>query len=352
MSEKQGLAADQLDGAPHPAETAGLFAHAEAEQAVLEAYRGGAMPHAWLITGPEGIGKATLAYRAARFILANPDPRAPAVRDAADLAVDPRARAFHTVASFSHPDLMALRRIAGPERERLPQFIPVEDVRRLKGFFSATASAGGWRIAIVDTVDEMNAAGMNAMLKVVEEPPPRSLIFLISHVASRVLPTIRSRCRRLPLRPLGTGEIAAVLRAIPDIGAGADPAEIEAAAKLSGGSARRAVEAFGGDGFDWHQTVAAALEQAPGIDPLALHRLGDQLQRRDDAELRIFIEAVRAHLTSRLAANAAQPPARLAGLAEVWEKVDRAATDTRIYNLDRKPLVFNVFSMLLELSGR
>ena len=201
---------------PHPRETLTLHGHVEAENAFLDAYRGSRMPHAWLIGGPRGIGKATLAYRMARFVFAHPTPpatqntaqNAPGVaQNAAGLALSPDHPVVRRVAAQGHPDLLALERVED-EKGKVPMFIPVDMVRRTIGFFGSTAGEGGWRVCIVDSADELNAAGANALLKILEEPPARSLLLVVSHAPGRLLPTIRSRCRRLMLRPLAADDVA------------------------------------------------------------------------------------------------------------------------------------------------
>jgi len=150
---------------PHPRETQAFLSHGEAEQALLDAYRSGRIPHGWLIGGPPGIGKATLAYRMARFVLAHPDPTAPAVADATSLAVPPGHPVARQVAAQGHGDLLALERTEG-DNGKLRTVITVDQVRRTVSFFGSTASAGGWRICIVDTADELQQPNaVNALLK-------------------------------------------------------------------------------------------------------------------------------------------------------------------------------------------
>ena len=223
--------------APHPRATAVLFGHADAEAALLAAYRSGRVPHAFLIAGPKGIGKATLAYRMARFVLAHPDPAAREVQAATSLAVDAEHPVARRIAAQAQPDLLILERTLN-DKGVLRKQIAVEDVRRTVAFFGSTAGEGGWRIAIVDAVDELNRSGANALLKVLEEPPQRALLLLVSHSAARVPPTLRSRCRILTLRPLAEAEVAAALAAA--IGSPADDPQIAAAAAAADGSGARA----------------------------------------------------------------------------------------------------------------
>src|SRR5580693_55574 len=200
------------DEAPPPRATSALFGHAAAEATLLAAYRSGRIPHAVLIVGPKGIGKATLAYRMARFVLAHPDPAAPDVANAASLAVDEDDPVARRIAAQGQPDFLVIERVLN-DKGVLHKLIRVEDVRETVPFFGSTAREGGWRIAIVDAVDELNASGANALLKVLEEPPERALLLLVSHSASRVLPTIRSRCRIVTLRPLPESDVAAAVAA-------------------------------------------------------------------------------------------------------------------------------------------
>ena len=190
-----------------PRETAVLFGHTEVEQALLASYKSGRVPHAWLIGGPPGIGKATLAYRFARFVLAHPDPTAPEVQSAISLALDLENPVARRVAAQAQGDLLVLERVVNEQTGKLYTVIRVDDVRRTVSFFGSTAGEGGWRIAIVDAVDDLQREGANALLKVLEEPPERAILLLVSHAPGRELPTIRSRCRRLLLRPLSEADV-------------------------------------------------------------------------------------------------------------------------------------------------
>ena len=330
-----------------PRETTVLHGQAEAERALLEAYRGRRFHHAWLIAGPAGIGKATLAYRMARFVLAHPDPRTPAVQRATSLQVDADHPVARRIAAQAHGDLLVLERTINEKTNKLRQDIQVDDVRRTVTFFGSTAGEGGWRVAIVDAVDELNREGANALLKVLEEPPRRAVLLLVSHSAARVLPTIRSRCRLLALRPLLTTEVARA--AATAIGEDAEAANIKAAAAVADGSVRRALALLDGEALDLRSRITALLEQLPAVDPRALHALGDRLCGSDPATLAAFVDTVNAWLSARLSSG--EPDrARIARVAEVWERVNCSARDVETFNLERKPLVFNVFGWLAEAS--
>jgi DNA polymerase-3 subunit delta' len=334
--------------AVHPRETTGLFGHHEAELALLNAYRGGRIPHAWLIGGPVGIGKATLAYRMARFVLAHRNPLAPEVQQADTLAVDPSDPVARHVAAGAHGGLLTLERTLN-DKGVLRTMIVVDQTRETISFFGSTAAVEGWRVCIVDTVDELNPNAANALLKILEEPPRQSLFLLVSHAPARVLPTILSRCRKLALRPLATPDVirAAAQAANLDVD---DPLLAEAA-EAAEGSVARALTLLGGDALKLQQRTTALLASLPQVDPRELHALGDALGGSDRVSLAAFIDSVDRWVSERLHADDANANAnlpRLARLAEVWEKINRAARDTAEYNLERKPLVFSVFGMLAE----
>ena len=224
---------DILPDAPAPRRTKTFFGHHAAEQALLTAYQAGRLSHAWLIGGREGIGKATLAWRMARFLMEHPDPGAPAAQKARDLSVSPDARASHLIDALAAPDLFLLRREWNSNVSPARHFteIRVEDARRALNLFRHNAAHGGWRIAIVDCADDLNRASANALLKLIEEPPDKSIFLLVAHQPGRLLPTIRSRCRRLMLEPLGEKDIVAAVRALDTPLAQSAPDAIAAAAR-------------------------------------------------------------------------------------------------------------------------
>lgn len=342
------VAADRLEGAPHPRERQVLVGHRDAERTLLEAYRGPRMHHAWLIGGPEGIGKATLAYRFARFVLAHPDPRLipPGTGDLAVAQDHPVAR---QITAGAHPDLLALRRIAEAGKDKIPQDIAVAAVREIVRFFGSTAGAGGWRICIVDSADELNRFGANALLKLLEEPPARSLFLIISHLPGALLPTIRSRCRTLTLAPLASEEVAAGLAGFDALEV--DPDEVGRIAALSDGSLRRALQLADGGQAAFAAELQGALASLPRIDPLAMHAIGDRLARKEDQTFDLFLRLVFDHLSAAVRDQARAGGRRLAPHAEVWEKVETAAAEVRTFNLERKPFAFQVFGWLAE-AGR
>lgn len=333
------LEGDRLLGAPHPRERFDLVGHGDAESELLAAWQANRLPHAILLGGPQGIGKATLAYRLTRFVLSGGNS------NAKDLSVPKDHPIARQVAALSHPDLLVLRRVKEEDKKAISQVIRVEDTRRITSFFGSTSAYGGWRVCVVDAVEEMNAASANAILKLLEEPPARALFLLVSHTPGRLLPTIRSRCRKLTMKPLTSGEaaqaLASLARDLPDL----DPSQFTSAAEASQGSVGRALSLLlaGEDGFEVLQMTRQILARLPTIESASIGALGDKL-RGDN--LGVFAEAVEDWLAE--AATADGEPARLARFAEAWDKVRRATASAEIYNLDRKPLVFQVFTMLSE----
>ena len=335
---------DDAEEAPHPRATTHFFGHGAAETALLTAYRSGRVPHAFLIAGPQGIGKATLAYRMARFVFTHPDPASPDVQAASSLSVaanDPVAR---RIMAQAQPDLLVLERTFN-DKGVLHKQIAVEDIRRTVAFFGSTAGEGGWRVAIVDAVDDLNRAGANALLKVLEEPPERALLLLVSHSAARVLPTLRSRCRILTLRPLVDADVAqavaAAIQAEPR-----DP-QVLAAAAAAEGSVARALSLMDEGALTLREQALSMLDRLPSLDPKAMHALGEALAGTDPQPLAAFVDTVNVWLTQRLHGGA-NDIGRLDRLADAWQRVNAAARDAETYNLERKPLIFNVFGLLAE----
>jgi DNA polymerase-3 subunit delta' len=328
--------------ATHPRATTLLFGHAVAEQTILSAYRSGRVPHAFLLVGPKGIGKATLAYRMARFVLAHPDPAAREVQAATSLALDAKNLVARRIAAQAQPDLLIIERTLN-DKGVLHKQIAVDDIRRTVKFFGSTAGEGGWRVAIVDAVDELNRSGANALLKVLEEPPEQALLFLVSHSAARVPATLRSRCRILVLRPLGEADVAAAVAAAT--GQAANAPDIAAAAGAAEGSVARAFALLDEGALELRQQALDLLDRLPELDSKSLHALGEALAGTDPQPLTAFVDTVNAWLSQRLAR---EPKAieRLARLADASERINAAARDAETYNLERKPLVFNVFGLL------
>ncbi|GLS20300.1 DNA polymerase III subunit delta' [Labrys miyagiensis] len=345
MSDR--LESDMLADSPHPRETTRLIGQDVAEQALLAAYQSGRIHHAWILGGPEGIGKATLAYRMAKFVLTNSDPSR--IGSASDLSVPPEGHAARQVMSQAHVDLTVLRRLPNEKTKGFYSNIRVDDVRDVVRFLGSTAGAGGWRIAIIDSAEDLAREGANALLKVLEEPPPRVLFLMVSHQPARLLPTIRSRCRLLALEALGEADvIEAAAQARPDLSSEA----IAAGAALAQGSVRRALTLADGEGVALHRSLTELLAKLPRIDVAAAHALADRCANKAGEEnFALLLDFIDEWLHQRLLSERSEPAHRLARWAEVWEKARSAARDVEAYNLDRKPFVLSTLSMLAEASA-
>lgn len=285
---------DREAGAPHPRDTFAFIGHEAAESALADAVASGRMHHAWLLSGPKGVGKATLSHRLARILLgAHPTGPRP-------LDVDPEDPVVRRLAARAHGDLHVLRRGVN-ERGRLRGEITVDDARALVNFFTLKAGEGGWRIAIVDSADELNRNAANAILKTLEEPPPRTVLVLISHAPGRLLPTIRSRCRKLDLRPLPED---AVRTALTQARGESD----ETALRLAGGSPGRAIALAAAGAGDMQAALAQSLEAASKQGARALlpeaFKTGDRSER-----LTLYLSLLRDWIRRAIAqATGAEPP--------------------------------------------
>jgi len=292
---------DRVAGHPHPRETRRLFGQETAEQDFLAAWGEGRLHHAWLLRGPRGIGKATLAYRIARALIAGgPDPGhagPPATLDAPEgcpVAARIRAR--------SEPCLALLRRTVNEKTGRLRSQIAVDDVRAVRRFLSLSAADGGWRVVIVDAADEMNRSAANALLKVLEEPPARTALLLAAHSPAALLATIRSRCRTLDLHPLGAAELTT---ALAQAGAPVAAGETGALALIAGGSVGEALRLSAGGGVALYGRLVALLGGGRGVERSGMMELAETVTGRGAEAIHELVARLTLTLIGRLARHAA-----------------------------------------------
>lgn len=364
MSDDEDRVGESGDVAvPAPRANPALAGHEAAEATLLAAFASNRLPHGFLVTGPHGIGKATLAFRFARFLLSQASERGGLLEPAAPMSLElsPQHPVFARVASGGHADLLTVERGIDPKRKRVRSEIVVEDARAIAAFLRLTPAEGGWRIVIVDTADEMNRNAANAVLKILEEPPERAILILVSDNPGRLLPTIRSRCRRLALRPLPAAAVSALIGAYrPDLSA-SDRADL---VELSEGSIGRALEIAEHGGVALHRGLEGLLNTLPELDGAALHGFAEKVARwgNDDA-FRMFADLMPATL-ARAIVRAAEPSvtgsekgapfAKLLarrGLdrwVEVWEKIGHLFALADAVNLDRKQVVLSAFFALEE----
>jgi DNA polymerase III subunit delta' len=338
---------DCFPGAPHPRETTDLIGHAEAEAALLGAYRAGKLPQAIIIGGSFGIGKATLAWRLTRFLLAHPDPSAPEVQAADTLFVPPTHSIAQRIGALSHGDVFLLRREWNEKTKRPFTEIRAEDVRLAVQMFQQSASAGGYRICIVDSAEDLNRFSANSLLKIIEEPPPRSLFLIVAHRPAQVLATIRSRCRKLLLEPLTQAETGKVVKSLGEPWSSTDGEAILHAAERAGGSVPSALRLLEGSGLERDRQIQNLLANLPTVDWRAVHELADHVTNRDGAaDYDLMMVAIVDWIDAVLRREAVHGPARLAPLAEVWEKAAETARETEVMNLDKRSFVLSLFADL------
>jgi DNA polymerase-3 subunit delta' len=347
-----------------------LIGHEEAERILADSLRSRRLHHAWLITGPKGIGKATLAYRFARHLLAgtvetteNPTE----LTGSGALAFDPARPLFHRVAAGGHADLYTIERQYDGKRNRMRDEIVVADVRGVGRFMHLTAAEGGWRVVVVDSADEMNRNAANAILKLLEEPPERVLLVLLAHATGRLPATIRSRCRTLPLSPLSDATVANLLRRY-----GAKLAEEDAAAlaRLAEGSIGLALDLAEQGGLGLYREILSLLQTLPSLDAPALHGFSERISRRGADTAYRTASALLLWWLGRLVrggVSGCSPDEVVEGEGElmrrlvaaggldrwleVWENVGALLVRADEVNLDRRQVVLSAFFAVKNAAG-
>ncbi|RWR09377.1 DNA polymerase III subunit delta' [Paenirhodobacter populi] len=357
MSEAELPDPTAVEGAPHPRDTGHLYGQSRAEADFLDAFNTGRLHHGWMLTGPRGVGKATLAWRIARFLLTQQGT-------ARTLDTDPESPVARRIRAGAEPGVFVLKRGMNDRETALSQDIRVDEVRRLKSFLFLSAAEGGRRVVIVDAADEMNTQAANALLKLLEEPPERVTFLLVTHQPARLLPTIRSRCRELRLVPLAPGDMA---QALAQAGIETEGDDTPALAALAAGSVGEAVRLIRLDGLEGYTRLVRLFATLPRLDRPQAIALAEQMAgKQNETRLDLMLGLIDTFL-ARLARSGVQGPpvpeaapgeselfARLApnaAAAMKWASLQQSlgarARHGRGVNLDPAALVMD---MVLEMT--
>ncbi len=346
-----------------PRTTPDLLGHDAAEKALLADFNAGRLPHAIILAGLPGIGKATLAYRLARFLLSQEEQGAGLFGEPekpASLHLKPEHPVFRRVASGGHADLVVVEREFDEKKGRLKQDISAESVRKITPFLRKTAAEGGWRIVIVDGAEYLNRTSQNALLKILEEPPAKTVLVLTTTQPGAFLPTIRSRCRMVHLDPLPDATVSALL---DKYAPGLQADEKSALCRLSEGSIGRALQFHQDKGVQLYKELLAAVANLPKLDLVKAHDLADKLSRSEQS-----YDTAREILTG-WCQRLARAQARGTGISDVlpgdaaifrqvaaqyppqhflmtWEKISQLFQQTESYTLDKKQALLGSFLML------
>lgn len=319
---------DVIEGAKHPSEAPAVIGHQDAENLFVDALNEGRLHHAWMITGPRGIGKATFAWRVAKYLLCSPIKEdglsllGDAPQEIMNLNIDLDHPILRRIQAGSEGRLSIVRRPYDAKRKVFKAQITIEEIRKLKSFFALSVPDGGWRVVIIDAADDMNVNAANALLKVLEEPPKHTILLLISHQPSRLLPTIRSRCRTLRLGALSRVNIDAVL-ATQELEI--YPEEMEALSTLSAGSAGEAIRLAQNNGPAVYHQILGLIAKAPKIDRASAIKFSEQYAGRTSSEdldiLALMFDRVLSRLAVFGATGNAPSPLVYSGEIEIFSKL-------------------------------
>ena len=359
-----------------PRNTHDLTGHEEAAGLFLDAFNAEKIHHAWMVTGPKGIGKATLAYKMARFLLNNPpeDDQGPGLfgdvlekTDLSSINTDIESSANRLITAGSNADLLVIEKTEDPKTGKMRNNILVDDVRKINNFFHKTSTAGGWRIAIVDTADEMNRNAANAILKILEEPPKNSILIILAHAPGKLLPTIKSRCRTLPLKPLKSAIVKEILQKyFPD----KEDNVIDGYVALSNGSPGYAISLIEHKGLELYREMLGLLSTMPNINVPMMHGFAGSITTKKSGDMFLLFGEMLSQFISRMVRHVSYKGSAhthnikealteefelmeelgaiipLDQWAELWEKISGKMIVTDKLNMEKKQTVIDILNMI------
>lgn len=371
IEDEENEVSSEADPAPmdvftHPRGMNLSFGHEDKEKRLLDLFHSGRLPQALIFSGPEGIGKATMAYRFARFLLKEGSGAGQGglfgePEKAASLDVAPGDPVFRKVAAGSHPDLLAIERAYDESKGRYKDSVDVESVRKVAPFLRLTASDGLWRVVIIDDADTMNRNAQNAILKILEEPPAHVLLILIVHRSGAIIPTIRSRAQVLHFSTLSQNMLR---EALDKNGLQLSALQMDFLNLYADGSLGRALQAAEQGVFEVYESILNIWQSWPAWNKLDIHALADDLgsRGRDEAytlfaRLMEWIVATFAGMKARgqtLSEPLAQAPALAAFMAQssleellqICENLRSHFARADAANLDKKQAVIGAFSLI------
>ena len=348
-----------LEGERSPINNPLLLGHDDAEQLFLSSFFSKRVPHAWLLTGTKGIGKATFAYRVARFVLTNNAISSETDElFSSDLEMDKPPINLNSdinnpicrrIMSGGHPDFLNITRTLDEKTGKIKKQITVDEIRKINSFLSLTSAEGGWRVIVIDSLDDLNLNSANALLKILEEPPANTLILLVCHNLMSILETIKSRCRHIKLKLLEKDILITLIKKYL-IELPMDETEI--LTRLSGGSIGRALYLADGPTLEVFNQIETILSTFPKIDMSKVHELGNTLQRDKTGDL--FIHAM--HFLANWVANniknlATSDLEKSQPWLDIWDKIVDSVNKLKALNLDQKQVFLNTFVSIKTLTN-
>ncbi|MBP5615616.1 MAG: AAA family ATPase [Alphaproteobacteria bacterium] len=328
-----------------------LLGHSQAEKLFLDTFKNNALHHAWLITGDKGIGKATFAYKIARFLLSLDDEQ----KSSAQWDVLPSSSVFKQISNGSHPNFLAVERdyIEADKKKIIKAIkdgepldddslqdlkksavIKVDEIREINSFLSKKSFNGGWRVVLIDSIDELNTAGANALLKILEEPPEKSILLLISHQPSKLLPTITSRCAKLALDRLSPQDVGSLLRRYaPHL----TEDEIKDLVTISSGSIGKALNNAFNQGVNLYHRLQNIVYAGTNFDITEALDLA-QLASGDEDIWRLILDLLR-----QLLADMIKSGDNADALYDVYAAVLKTDSEVVGLNMDKKQALINLF---------